>query len=260
MSFRGCGGVTGAFPGDALKKCEHVREVDFARCALSGALVGASMRRLRALTALRLAGNRLTGKVPNELGMLPALEELELDTNALRGRIPDTLSGLPRLRRLALSRNQLTGPIPHTLGRCAELRELHVHANRLTGIIPKELGRCPELRELRAGHNPLSGLVPSQPAGASTCASSRSSTRCSSRRCPRTSAAALETLLLSNNADRLDPRPLRPHGEPAHARAALEHGPVRARGPRVPAAPQAYRSSRSRGSSGPKRTTSLSER
>ena len=52
---------------------------------------------------LRLSGNRLTGTIPPEVGLLETLEFLELDNNRVTGSIPPELGNLEDLTELILS-------------------------------------------------------------------------------------------------------------------------------------------------------------
>ena len=70
------------------------------------------------MTWLRLASNRLSGPIPDELAQLSTLIELDLSNNRLRG------------------------PIPIWLGEFGELTALHIAGNLdLTGCLPEELSR-----------------------------------------------------------------------------------------------------------------------
>ena len=64
---------------------------------------------------LRLSENRLSGRIPTELGRLVNLQELALHSNELSGLIPPELGSLASLERLFLGGNQLSGCIPSSL-------------------------------------------------------------------------------------------------------------------------------------------------
>ena len=55
-----------------------------------------------------LAGNQLTGPIPDALGSLTALQWLYLNSNAISGTLPPSLGGLLRL-------SVLCAPPPHDL-------------------------------------------------------------------------------------------------------------------------------------------------
>ena len=112
------------------------------------------------LRSLYLYRGGLTGSIPPELGNLANLESLSLGENDLTGPIPPELGNLANLESLSLHENDLTGPIPPELGGLADLRRLSLSANRLTGPIPSELGDLTNLRYLYVGRNDLTGPIP----------------------------------------------------------------------------------------------------
>ena len=112
------------------------------------------------LQSLHLYRGGLTGPIPPELGDLANLESLSLGENYLTGRIPPELGGLANLEVLSLHENDLTGAIPPELGNLANLWRLNLSANRLTAPIPRELGNLANLGYLYAGRNDLTGPIP----------------------------------------------------------------------------------------------------
>jgi Leucine-rich repeat (LRR) protein len=64
---------------------------------------------------LDLSGNRLSGRIPSELGLLNSLRNLNLSSNNLSGNIPLALGHLTLLESLDLSINLLDGQIPTEL-------------------------------------------------------------------------------------------------------------------------------------------------
>ncbi len=114
---------------------------------------------------LRLPRNRLSGRIPVELGRLANLEWLFLNENNLSGSIPPELGSLAKLRDVTLWNNSLTGPIPPELGSLASLERLALLSNRLDGPIPPELGSLTNLRSLLLTGNNLSGPIPPELGG-----------------------------------------------------------------------------------------------
>ena len=106
-----------------------------------GVTVGGPSARV---TALTLATNGLTGRIPPELGRLDGLVNLNLAVNRLTGPIPPELGHLVALRQLSLDRNALTGTVPAELGQLGRLESLWLRENRLTGPVPPELFATPE--------------------------------------------------------------------------------------------------------------------
>jgi len=114
------------------------------------------------LQMLHLAGNRLTGAIPRELGDLSSLQDLYLYGNQLSGPIPLSLTELGELRSLYLGGNRLTGEIPPELGNLPNLRSLSLERNQLTGTIPTSLGSLPNLWALILNGNQLTGPIPAE--------------------------------------------------------------------------------------------------
>ena len=109
--------------------------------------------------------NRLTGRIPSELGGLTNLRTLYLERNELTGAIPPELGNLANLRWLDLAENYLTGRIPPELGNLAHLVGLVLHENDLIGAMPPELGNLTELRDLKLAANRLTDRIPSELGG-----------------------------------------------------------------------------------------------
>ena len=114
------------------------------------------------LTELSLWGDELTGGIPAELGRLTNLTVLDLSENQLSGEIPAELGSLPNLEDLSLWDNELTGGIPAELGRLTNVTVLDLSENQLTGETPAELGSLPNLEDLSLWDNELTGEIPSE--------------------------------------------------------------------------------------------------
>ncbi len=115
---------------------------------------------LSKLLYLHLWGNELTGPIPEQLGEITTLQRLNLSYNELDGSIPAQLGDLPGLEWLVLGGNQLTGSIPPRLGLLSRLVFLYLEDNELTGPIPSRLGRLANLIHLRLDGNELTGSIP----------------------------------------------------------------------------------------------------
>lgn len=123
------------------------------------------------VVGLELAGNRLTGGLPPQLGNLSRLEVLDLSDNRLSGEIPSELGNLSNLKvlnlrgmwlRSGVSVGELSGEIPFELGSLSNLETLNLAGNRLSGGIPSELGDLSNLVALRLFANELGGQIPVQ--------------------------------------------------------------------------------------------------
>jgi hypothetical protein len=112
------------------------------------------------VTALALAGNRLEGTLPPELGLASYLTRLDLSGNRLQGAIPAELGNLRSLTALNLSENQLAGTLPPRLRLLRNLRILDLHENALTGSLPASLQDLISLEFLNLADNRFTGAVP----------------------------------------------------------------------------------------------------
>ena len=142
--------------------------LDFIRNRLTGR-IPRELGGLADLRSLRLYRDDLTGPIPPELGNLANLERLSLGENELTGPIPPELGNLANLERLELRENELTGPIPPELGNLADLAGSEPRCESLTGPIPPELGDLANLRYLYVGRNDLTGRIPPELGGLPTC-------------------------------------------------------------------------------------------
>ena len=86
-----------------------------------------------------LAGNRLSGPIPPELGNLMNLVRLTLSNNQLSGPIPIKFANLASLSWLSLENNLLSGQIPRELRRLRELNQLYLAGNQFSGCIDPSL-------------------------------------------------------------------------------------------------------------------------
>ncbi|KAF9614675.1 hypothetical protein IFM89_019803 [Coptis chinensis] len=111
-------------------------------------------------TRRSLQGNRLSGKIPEVIGLMQALAVLDLSENELVGPIPPILGNLSYTGKLYLHGNKLTGNIPPELGNMSKLSYLQLNDNLLVGRIPAELGQLGELFELNLASNYLEGPIP----------------------------------------------------------------------------------------------------
>jgi hypothetical protein len=93
-------------------------------------------RILNYMSGLDLSCNKLTGRIPLELGELSSIHALNLSYNHLIGSIPQTFSNLAQLESLDLSHNNLSGEIPSTLIDLNFLAVFSVAYNNLSGKVP----------------------------------------------------------------------------------------------------------------------------
>ena len=109
---------------------------------------------------IHLRQNRLSGRIPADIGRLDRLEGLDLSENQLTGKIPSALGGLDNLRYLDLTENQLSGEIPGAIGDLPSLERLELGENQFSGEVPAELGKLNRLEWLALRDNELTGEIP----------------------------------------------------------------------------------------------------
>jgi hypothetical protein len=87
------------------------------------------------MSGLDLSCNKLTGRIPHELGNLSSIHALNLSYNQLTGSIPQTFSNVT-MESLDLSHNNLSGEIPSVLIDLTFLEVFTVAYNNLSGRVP----------------------------------------------------------------------------------------------------------------------------
>jgi RHS repeat-associated protein len=130
-----------------------------------------------------IGNNNLSGKIPNEIGLLTELEEFYMSNNNLIGTIPNeisecteivhlylnnnNLSGnifmvdqLPNMIGLNLSYNNFNGEIPKDILNRSSYFLFNVESNSLEGSLPHPLGTLDYMEYLSFENNNLSGCIP----------------------------------------------------------------------------------------------------
>ncbi|KAL8209354.1 hypothetical protein R6Q57_006086 [Mikania cordata] len=90
------------------------------------------------MSGLDLSSNKLTGEIPEELGMLTHILALNLSHNKLSGPIPVSFSNLSQIESLDLSSNSLSGKVPSELIKLTKLEVFDVSYNNLSGRLPEQ--------------------------------------------------------------------------------------------------------------------------
>ncbi|XP_050222029.2 receptor-like protein EIX2 [Mercurialis annua] len=93
-------------------------------------------KNLQLLRIINLAGNKLSGEIPQEITSLTALVGLNLSRNGLTGMIPEDIGELNLLQWFDLSRNGLSGEIPVSMAKPTFLGYIDLAYNNLSGRIP----------------------------------------------------------------------------------------------------------------------------
>ncbi|KAJ9561329.1 hypothetical protein OSB04_006489 [Centaurea solstitialis] len=112
---------------------EVAEEVQFTTKSLSYLYKG---QILDLMVGLDLSCNRLTGEIPEELGLLTQIHALNLSHNQLYGPIPVNFSNLANIESLDLSSNHLSGEVPSGLIQLHYLSTFNVSYNNLSGKLP----------------------------------------------------------------------------------------------------------------------------
>jgi len=112
------------------------------------------------ITQIILSNNKLTGKIPSNVGDLTALKALDLNTNSISGGIPMSLATIPGMQQIVLYRCALTGTIPAAIFNNTGLQVLNLAYNKLTGTIPTNVVNATALTSLILASNLLTGAIP----------------------------------------------------------------------------------------------------
>ncbi|KAL2632593.1 hypothetical protein R1flu_004072 [Riccia fluitans] len=111
------------------------------------------------LAYIQLTNNKLSGPLPERMGLQGDFSILLLDQNEFTGPIPQILDEMP-LYNINFSHNHFNGTVPESLGFIKQLLSLDLSYNDLTGGIPISLGNLTFLDKFNISYNNLSGHVP----------------------------------------------------------------------------------------------------
>jgi Leucine-rich repeat (LRR) protein len=120
------------------------------------------------LVVLNVAGNNISGEIPDMFALMADLRVLRLDENSFTGVIPDSVGELKNARVVKFNTNfneatgegGLIGPLPASLGGLDSVQILELYDNLIDGEIPVELGNLQSLVLLDLQMNFLVGAVP----------------------------------------------------------------------------------------------------
>ncbi|CAI0443954.1 unnamed protein product [Linum tenue] len=166
--------ISGSIPPN-LSACSNLTRLGVAFNSLAGE-VPLQLCNLINLQLLSIPFNNLSGNFPSCFGNASSLQTisaarkilnlpdlsrvLDLSRNRLSGRIPEEVGSLVNLGRLDLSNNVLSGSIPLSIGRCVRLENLNLMGNLFQGSIPSSLRTLKGLALLDLSRNNLSGKIP----------------------------------------------------------------------------------------------------
>ncbi|CAN6372475.1 unnamed protein product [Urochloa humidicola] len=144
----------------ALTNCSQLQMLTLSNCKFEGVLPDSISNLSASLSHLVLAGNRISGSVPEDIGNLINLQTLELDRNIFTGSLPSSLSKLQNLVMFFVYNNNLSGLIPQNIGNLTGLAYLGLDANEFSGTIPSTIGNLTAVTDLRLSNNYLTGPIP----------------------------------------------------------------------------------------------------
>ncbi|MBT6999253.1 MAG: M6 family metalloprotease domain-containing protein, partial [Prolixibacteraceae bacterium] len=116
---------------------------------------------LKDLQNLYLRFNEISGQIPTSIGNLVELKNLELNGNPITGTIPKEIGNLRNVNYINFQDVDISGEIPEEIGNLFRLERLFIRA-KITGSIPEEIGRLKNLMELSLDGNQLSGSIPAE--------------------------------------------------------------------------------------------------
>ncbi|PSS07259.1 Receptor-like protein kinase, partial [Actinidia chinensis var. chinensis] len=148
---------TGSIPSE-VGNCSLLQHLDLSGNTFSGALpkaLGNLLGNCSSLTTLSAVHCGLAYPIPPSLSLLNELTLLYIFENRLSGKIPPDLGKCNSLLDLQL--NSMTGSITSSLGNLSSITSINLAMNGLTGLIPPELGHLVHLEALELSHNDLEG-------------------------------------------------------------------------------------------------------
>lgn len=127
----------------AYGQLTNLKRLQLSRNSLTGTINGAEfLAPLQKLEIIGLGGNKLTGKIPEEIGSMPKMVYINIPYNDFTGTIPSVwrgdAPGTPsKLKHVSFAFNELTGTIPSDLVGIESLDNLFLQGNNLVGDLPE---------------------------------------------------------------------------------------------------------------------------
>ncbi|XP_054811835.1 probable leucine-rich repeat receptor-like protein kinase At1g35710 isoform X2 [Prosopis cineraria] len=137
-------------------------ELNLNSTGLEGTIGNLNFSALPNLLVLNLQYNKLSGSIPQSIGMLSRLQYLSLEGNNFSGSIPQSLGHCTNLSVLSMALNNLSGIIPPSFGRLTNLTDVRFHRNNLHGDLPQEFGNVSSLIVVHLSYNNFTGHLPPQ--------------------------------------------------------------------------------------------------
>ncbi|CAJ1923541.1 unnamed protein product [Cylindrotheca closterium] len=125
-------------------------------CSFSGIDCDSKMR----VIALSMSARRLSGTIPEEVGVLSYLETLILGRNDLQGSIPSSIfTGCQRLVRFDVGFNRLSSTLSTEIGTLVNLQVLLVSSTSISGPLPESLKNLSQLLSVGFVRTNLEGPI-----------------------------------------------------------------------------------------------------
>ncbi|XP_026398312.1 probable LRR receptor-like serine/threonine-protein kinase At4g36180 [Papaver somniferum] len=157
---------------------QGIEEFDLSNNKFSGEISLEFGKRLSQATTVHLGGNELSGSIPfticpTEPGLFTSTSSIDLSNNKLSGRIPSNIGYCGSLETLKLGHNNLSGKVTEELkfSRILEFSAIKQQlsrwpsffffkANKFSGSIPEEIIHLQNLQLLDLSLNNFSGRIP----------------------------------------------------------------------------------------------------
>ena len=141
--------IRGFIP-QAISKLKRIWFLDLEALELEGDM--SIFQNLTKLAYIHLSSNRITGNIPEDLGLrYPSLVELLLQNNNLSGTLPQSIGFLDKLVTLNVARNSLSGYVPAALSKL-HLKVLVLSSNQFIGFESGQNFTFKNLNIFRASH------------------------------------------------------------------------------------------------------------
>ncbi|GLJ14141.1 hypothetical protein SUGI_0226970 [Cryptomeria japonica] len=152
--------LTGRIP-NAIGLCFRLEKIDLSYNSLAGN-IPMEISSLHSLAFyLNFSYNSLTGRLPS-LGGMQQIQAIDISSNKLSGRIPGDIGSCSGLQYLNLAKNRLEGMVPMSIGQLKSLESIDMSFNDLSGPVPPPIANLSMLRHLNFSYNNLSGSIPNQ--------------------------------------------------------------------------------------------------
>ena len=106
-----------------------------------------------------MARQKLSGTIPDAVGIMISLKSLDLRYNILRGPIPQAVGSWTQLRVFGVRGNDLSGSVPHVVGSWTPVSVFVMDNNSRSGPLPHAFGAWSRSEELFLKNNHLLGSI-----------------------------------------------------------------------------------------------------